>query len=212
MTMTYGSLFDQIKSYLNRSDQDTLNQIPNFISQASDRICRDSENVGFQIYVTGALIATQYVIPKPVRWRRNLTFSIGTGNGYNTREQLLLRRYEFIRDYWPDPTQTATPKFYGDYGYSNLIIAPVPDLPYPFEWSYLELPEPLGPTVSTNWLTNYAPDVLLIASLVEAMPYLKNSEKIPEWNQFYLQRIASLNKQDIQRKSDRGGSGVENEG
>lgn len=203
MSMTYTSLVAQITSYLNRTDADTIAQIPNFISQAEQRICRESENVGFEIYVTGSFTSSVSVLQKPGRWRRNLTFNIGTGTDYNTRQQLLLRGYEYLRNYWPDDTQTGTPLFYGDYGYNNLLFAPTPDVAYPFEFAYLELPEPLSTTVSTNWLTDYAPDVLLLASLLEAMPYLKNSEKIPEWSTLYQERIMGLNKQDTERVTDR---------
>jgi len=77
MTMTYNSLFAQIRNYLQRSDAETLAQIPNFISQAEQRICRESKNIGLEQVVTSAFIATDSVIAKPARWRRSISMNFG---------------------------------------------------------------------------------------------------------------------------------------
>jgi hypothetical protein len=201
--MTYNSLVNQVMDYLIRTDIDTLNEVPNFIYQAEQRICRESKSIGLEVYVTGSFISNSPVLAKPARWRRSLTLNFGTGVGNNTVNQITLRSYEFVRNYWPNPTQTGQPKFYSDYGYDHLLIAPTPDQDYPFEYGYLQLPEPLSPSVQTNWLTNNAPDVLLYATLLEAVPFLQNDERIPVWQSMYDKGIASLNTQDDQRQLDR---------
>lgn len=201
--MTYNSLVSQTLDYLDRTDADTANAIPNFIYQAEQRIARESKNIGFVQYVTGNFTIATSVYPKPARWRRNISFNYGTGTGNNTRTPIYLQTYEYLRNYWPDPTLTAPPLFYADYGYPTFLIAPTPDQTYPFEYSYLELPEPLSSSNQTNWLTNYAPDVLLYATLLEAIPFLKNDERVPVWQDKYSTAIASLNSQDDQRVVDR---------
>lgn len=203
MVMTYNSLVTEIKSYLNRSDIDVINNIPNFIYQAEQKLCRDSVNIGFEQYVVGNFIQSQSVYPKPGRWRRNITFNYGTGAGNNTRNQVYLRKYEYVRAYWPDSTLVGLPQYYCDYGFNNFLIAPTPDSTYPFEYSYLELPQPLSINNQTNWLTNYAPDVLLFACLLQATPFLKDDERIPMWKEVYKDGVDSINGQDRQRIFDR---------
>lgn len=203
MVMTYNSLVSQILDYLDRDDADTTAEVPNFIYQAEQRIARESKNIGFVQYVTSNFTPGVWVYPKPARWRRNITFNYGTGTGNNVRNPVVLRSYEFLRNYWPDPTQTSAPLFYSEYGYSNFLIAPTPDQAYPFEYGYLELPEPITPSNQTNWLTNYVPDVLLYATLLEAIPFLKNDERVPVWEAKYATAISSLNAQDDQRVLDR---------
>jgi hypothetical protein len=203
MTMTYNSLVLQIESYLNRNDADTIAQIPNFIYQAEQRICRESKNVGLVVYVTSAFLPGNSVISKPGRWRRTLTFNYGTGALFNTRNQLYLRSYEYLRAYSPDSTLTGKPLYYSDYGYTHWLVAPTPDIDYPFEIGYLELPEPLSIAVQTNWLTNYAPDLLLYGCLLEAIPFLKNDERIPVWQNLYDRALASVENQDTLRLEDR---------
>lgn len=201
--MTYNSLVNQILDYLNRTDADTTSEIPNFIYQAEQRICRESKNIGLEQYVQGAFTVGVNVMAKPGRWRRSIAFNFGSGTGNNTVNQITLRSYDFVRNYWPDATQMGPPKFYSEYGFEHFLVLPTPDQAYPFEFSYLELLEPLSPSVQTNWLTNYAPDVLLYASLLEATPFLKNTELIPTWERLYERGLASLNVQDDQRYVDR---------
>jgi hypothetical protein len=204
MTMTYNSLVTEILSYLDRDDESVVDNVPNFISQAEQRIARESKNIGFVKYVTGAFTRSINTYPKPGRWRRNVSFNCGSGDNYQTRNQVFLKLYEYIRMYTTDPvTEVGLPEYYADYNYSSFIVAPTPDQAYPFEYSYLELPEPLSLANQTNWLTNYAPDVLLYASLLEAIPFLKDDERIPIWESKYMQGLNSLNAQDDQRLADR---------
>lgn len=201
--MTYNSLVAQIEEYLNRLDAETLAQIPNFISQAEQRICREAENIGTESYVVGNFIAGTSVYPKPGRWRRTLAINFGSGDGFNNRNPIFDRSYDYVRRYWPNDTVQGVPQFYADYGYSNWLFAPTPDDNYPFEVSYLELPEQLTPSNQTNWITDYAPDVLLYASLLEAMPFLKNDERIPVWQGYYQRGVNSLKTQNHSRLLDR---------
>jgi hypothetical protein len=93
--------------------------------------------------------------------------------------------------------------FYSDYGYDHLLVAPTPDQDYPFEFAFLQLPEPLSANVQTNWLTNNAPDVLLYATLLEATPFLQNDDRMPMWKEMYTRGLDSLNIQDDMRVKDR---------
>ena len=207
MSMTYNSLTAQVLNYLDRTDTSTTAQVPYFIYQAEQRICRECKTIGLEQYVVGTFIPGTSVYPKPARWRRSIAMNVGNGTNFNTRNSVEIRDYDYIRSYTSDPTtQLGLPKFYGDYGYSNILVGPTPDSAYPFEWAYIELPQPISATNQMNWLTNYAPDALLYATLLEAIPYLKNDERIPVWQQMYDRALASLNAQDADRTVDRGQS------
>ena len=119
------------------------------------------------------------------------------------RKFLFTRGYEYLRSYWPDSTQTGTPQFYGDYDYSHWLIVPSPDAEYPFEVLYYELPPLLSDEVQTNWITEYAPELLLYASLLEATPFLKNDERIQVWQTMYDRAAAMLNGEDLKKILDR---------
>jgi hypothetical protein len=93
--------------------------------------------------------------------------------------------------------------FYADYNSSNWLFAPSPDAAYPFEILYYELPPLLDDVVQSNWLTEYAPQLLLYGTLLEATPCLKNDERIQVWQAMYDRSAAMLNGEDLAKVLDR---------
>jgi hypothetical protein len=153
--------------------------------------------------VSGTLNAGQSVYAKPDRWRDTVSVNIGTGPTNSRRKTLFTRDYEYMRSYWPDEAETAQPVFYGDYDFTHWLFSPTPDAAYPFEILYYELPPLLDDVNQTNWLTEYAPQLLLYGTLVEATPFLKNDERIGTWQQYYDRAAAMLNGEDLAKILDR---------
>ena len=207
-TMTFTTLQQDVRRYLERgttyaSDPVVFEQIPRLINLAERRIARELKVQGFINVVSGTLQSGVAVYSKPDRWRDTVSINIGTGANNNTRKVLLSRVYEYLLSYWPDRTATAQPIFYSDYDYTHWLIAPTPNADYPFEVLYYELPPLLDDAVQTNWLTDYAPQLLLYGTLLEATPFLKNDERIPVWQNMYDRAAAMLNGEDLAKILDR---------
>lgn len=201
--MTYASLVSEVTSYLNNTNAATVARIPDFIYQAQQKLAMACKTVGIENYVVSKFITGTSVYQKPAGWRRSLSINFGTGVNNNVRNVLFERKYDYLRVYWPDSTVVNLPKFYSDYGYSNFLVAPTPDDDYPFEFSYLELPQPITENIQTNWWTNYAPQVLLNAVLLEAMYFLQDDERIQVFKAVYDEGVQLINDQDTQRLLDR---------
>jgi hypothetical protein len=146
------------------------------------------------------LVTGQAVVDKPARWHKTVSMNVTVGG---VRQPVFLRKYEYLREYWPNPTQTDPPKFYADYDYTHWLIAPTPDDDYAFEVLYYERIQPLDSSNQTNWFTIYAPQALLYGTLLQAMPFLKNDERIPMWQAQYDKIMQVLKAEDIQRMGDR---------
>ena len=207
-TMTFTTLQEDVRRYLERgstlaSDPVVYEQIPRLINLAERRIARELKIQGFINIVTGTLQAGVSVYPKPDRWRDTVSINIGTGDQNNTRKVLFTRAYEYLISYWPDRSARDRPVFYGDYDYTHWLITPTPDADYPFEVLYYELPPLLDDVVQTNWLTEYAPQLLLYGTLLEATPFLKNDERISVWQNMYDRAAAMLNGEDLAKILDR---------
>ena len=207
-TTTFTTLQQDIRRYLERgftlaSDQLVYEQIPRLINLAERRIARELKVQGLINVITSTMVPGLAVYPKPDRWRTTVSFNFGTGAQGNEYNQLFPRSYEYIRSYWPDRTQTEAPQFYADYDYNNWIVEPTPDAAYPFEVLVYQLLPLLDDASQTNWLTEYAPQVLLYASLLEATPFLKNDERIPIWQQMYDRSAQALNGEDLSKILDR---------
>jgi len=201
--LTYQTLYNTILAYLERQDQDVKDNIPVFIALAQKRIAKDSKTLGLEVYISGNFTPGNPVLVKPGRWKNTRTFNYGTGSGFNFRNQLYLRSYEYCREYWPDDTQTGPPKYFSDYGYSNWLIVPTPDLAYPFEVAYFEFPQSVDQNNQTNWITDNAPELLIYACLLEAMPFVKDDPRVQVWKQYYTDALLAFNKEDVQRLTDR---------
>ena len=204
--MTFTSLQEDVRRYLERggaTDPIVYDQIPRLITLAERRIARELKIQGFQTVVNTTLQAGLAVYPKPDRWRDTISMNVGTGANYNTHSPVFTRSYEYVRSYWPNETETGTPIFYADYNYSNWIFAPTPDANYPLEVLYYELPPLLDDTNQTNWLTEFAPNILLYGVLVEATPFVKDDERVQLWQSYYDRALAAINGEDIQKIMDR---------
>ena len=198
--MTYDSLVADISSYLERTDQATLEKIPTFIMLAEQVIAAEIKFLGNLTPMTSTMVANQAVIDKPARWHKTVSMNVTVGG---VRQPVFLRKYEYLREYWPDPTDTGAPRYYADYDYTHWLIAPTPDVAYNFEVLYYERIQPLDSSNQTNWFTIYAPQALLYGTLLQAMPFLKNDERIPMWQAQYDKIMQVLKAEDIQRMGDR---------
>ena len=208
--MTFTSLKRDVVRYLERgyseiTDPTVYEQIPSLINLAERKIARELKIQGFQVAITSTMTAGQSVYAKPDRWRDTISINVGTGTNNNMRVPVFGRSYEYIRGYWPDETAVDQPEFYADYDYQHWIVAPTPDQNYPFEVIYYELPALLDDDTQENWLTQYAPQLLLYGTLLEATPFLKNDDRIGVWQNFYDRAMQGLTTEDQQKIVDRSG-------
>lgn len=197
--MTYTSLVEDIKAYSERgSDSAFVAQIPRFIMYAENRLATEVRVLGYQRYVNGTLSGN--TLQKPSRWRETISLNL-TVNG--ERVFLKERSYDYCRVYAPDPNVLGVPRYYANYDYEHFFIAPTPNQTYSFELAYYERPEPLSDSQQTSWTTEYAPQLLLYASLLEAAPFIKNADQVQQWQGFYQQALAQLMQEAARRQSAR---------
>lgn len=198
--MTYDSLVENIQSYLNRTDTATIEKIPLFIMLAEQIIASQIKFLGNLTVNESTMTASTSVIDKPVRWHKTVSMNITVAG---VKQPVLLRKYEYLREYWPDDTEEGLPKFYADYDYTHWLVAPTPDDDYTFEVLYYERVQPLDSTNQTNWFTIYAPQALLYGALLQAMPFIKNDERVALWQQQYDMIMQTLTAEDRLRVADR---------
>lgn len=200
-TMTFNTLQDDLRRYLERgftadSDPYVYAQLPRLINLAERRIASELKVQGFIRAVNTTIPANTAVLRKPDRWRDTISIhSVGT--------PLFARSYEYLRGYWPDETATGAPEFYADYDYNHWLFVPTPAVNTSVQILYYEQPQFLDDANQTNWITEYAPNVLLYASLLEATPFLKNDDRVQLWQNTYDRAAQALAGQDIKKITDR---------
>lgn len=204
--MTYTSLLAELKRYLERGDdEDTtvVAELPHLISNSERSLADKLKIQGYQNTVVNTMAAGTSVYAKPDGWRRTISINFGSGTNHNTRNPLLARSYEYIRSYWPNDTEVGLPLFYADYDYQHFLVGPTPADAYPFELLYWQLPDLLSDANQTNWLTQYAPFLLLYEVLMASGPFLKNDSRIGTWKLLRDEQLAAITSEDLQRVVDR---------
>lgn len=199
--MTFTSLQEDMRRYLERgftaeSDPIVFEQLPRLINMAERRISRELKLQGFIRAVNTPLVPGQATYQKPDRWRDTISMRVAG-------VPIFTRSYEYLRNYWPDEAQTGTPLYYADYDYQHWLFAPTPAAAAELEVMYYEMPALLDEGNQTNWLTEYAPNLILYGALLEATTYVKNDERIPTWQAAYDRAAQVFNGEDMQKIMDR---------
>lgn len=200
VVMTYDSLVLDVQQYLERIDAATLAKIPLFIMLCEQKLAADIKFLGNLTVNASTMTVGANIIDKPARWRKTVSMNITVAG---ERQPVLLRKYEYLREYWPNATTTEVPKYYCDYDYTHWLVAPTPALAYEFEVLYYERAQPLDSSNQTNWFTQYSPQAMLYGTLLQAMPYLKNDARLPMWKAEYDEIVRVLKGEDLTRIGDR---------
>ena len=197
--MTYDSLTSMVLQYLERQDTAVVNAIPTFISLAEFEIAQEIKTLGQLQVAESNMTMDNALLQKPARWRKTVSMSI-TVDG--KKQPVYLRKYEYLKNYWPDDTQTDVPLYYADTDWDHWYLAPTPALAYPMEVLFYERISPLSSVNQTNWLTQNAPNAMLFGTLLQAMPFLKNDQR-QIFQQKYTEALQALKKEDVDRVGDR---------
>lgn len=201
--MTFQSLLDDASKYLERggvSDHEVRSQIPALINTCERRIARDMKVEGLQATVVTTMKAGVSVYAKPDRWRDTISINFGIGP---QRTPLFTRSYEYIRNYWPNESATGIPRFYGDYDDTHWLIAPTPSVDYPMEILYHQMEQLLDQNNQTNWITKYAPNLLLYGTLSELALFTRAYDQVAIWDGKYKESLAAINGEDTRKMADR---------
>ena len=159
-------------------------QLNTFITQAEQRIFNTVQFPSLRRNVTGFTSTNNKYLACPADFLAAYSMAVIDASG--NYEYLLNKDVNFIRQAYPQPTDTATPKYYALFGpsYSNsdelsFILGPTPDAVYNVELHYFFYPESI--TVAPDghtWLGDNLDSVLLYGSLVEAYTFMKGEADI----------------------------------
>jgi hypothetical protein len=151
-----------------------------FIQQAEQRIYNTIQFPSLRKNVTGSTSSSNKYLSCPTDFLSVYSMAVfPTGGEYI---YLLNKDVNFIREAYPQPTDTATPKYYALFGPQSaneaeltFILGPTPDASYNVELHYFYYPQSIV-TAGTSWLGDNFDTVLLYGTLVEAYTYMKGEQ------------------------------------
>jgi len=193
--MNYAELSAAIQAYTENTETDFVANIPVFVEQAEQRIYNSMQFPSIRKNVTGSTSSGNKYLGCPNDFLA--VYSIAVIDATGSYEYLLNKDVNFIRQAYPQPTDTAIPRYYALFGAQSndvneltFILGPTPDATYGVELHYYYYPESIV-TASTTWLGDNFDSVLLYASLVEAYTYMKGEQDMMAlYNQKFMEALA----------------------
>jgi hypothetical protein len=166
-------------------------QINTFITQAEQRIYNSVQFPSLRKNVTGTITVNNKYLACPDDFLASYSLAIYPYGG-GSYTFLLNKDVNFMREAYPSPTDTGTPKYYALFGPTTtnavppaitneltFILGPTPDAAYSAELHYYYYPESITTVAGgQTWLGDNFDTVLLYGSLVEAYTFMKGEADI----------------------------------
>ena len=194
--MNYTQLSAAIQAYTENTEADFVANIPVFVTQAEQRIFNSVQFPSLRQNVTGVTTTNNKYLQCPLDFLA--VYSLAIINASGEYEYLLNKDVNFIRQAYPQPTDTGIPRYYALFGPRSdnaaeltFILGPTPDAAYGAELHYFFYPPSITVAPFTSWLGDNFDTVLLYASLVEAYTYMKGeADMMALYNQKFMEALA----------------------
>ena len=153
-----------------------------FIEQAEQKIYNTVQLPALRKNSTATLTTGNKYLSCPSDFLSVFSLAVILANGEYV--YLLDKDVNFIREAYPNPTATGTPKFYAIFGPQttfpnelSLLLGPTPNSAYGVELHYFYYPQSIV-TAGTSWLGDNFDSALLNGTLMEAITYMKGEPDI----------------------------------
>ena len=185
--MNYTELKTNIKNICENSFTD--DELAMFTEQAEQKIYNTVQIPALRKNETGNVSTGNSYLTLPPNFLYIFSLAVITTEGY---KYLLNKDVNFIREAYPFPAVTGTPRSYAIFDTNTLIVGPTPDSNYSVELHYGYYPESIV-TAGTTWLGDEFDSALLNGALIEAIRFIKGeADMIALYEKMYLQAITLL--------------------
>ena len=197
--MNYSALVSAVSSYTENTFPTTNMNV--FITQAEKRIYNAVQIPALRKNVTGITTASNKYLACPDDFLSSYSLAAisPTTGAYS---YLLNKDVNFIREAYPTPTSTGSPKYYALFGPAvassvittelTFLLGPTPNAAYSMELHYYYYPETIV-TATNTWLSDNYDPVLLYGTLVEAYTYMKGEQDmITLYNTKFAEALTQL--------------------
>ena len=175
----------------------TADEYAMFTKQTEQRVYNTVQLANLRKNVVGTITSGNKYLSCPDDFLS--TYSIAVFSGTGPYSYLINKDVNFIREAYPTPTDSGTPKYYAIFGPQSanvtelsFILGPTPDATYSAELHYYYYPESIV-TAGTSWLGDNFDSVLLNGALVEAIRFMKGEPDLVKlYQDMYVQSVTLL--------------------
>ena len=178
--MLYSELCTAIQDYVENSFSST--QLATFVQETEQRIYNSIQLPELRKNVQGIASVNNKYLACPNDFLA--VYSMAVIDSLGVYAYLLNKDVNFIREAYPNPSSTGTPKYYAIFGPRSdntkeltFILGPTPNIQYDIELHYFYYPESIV-TAGSTWLGDNFDSTLLYGAILEAYTFLKGEADI----------------------------------
>ena len=187
--MTYSQLTANIQDICETTF--TSDQLAVFVQQTEQFIYNTVQLPALRKNVTGTVTTGNKYLAVPSDYL--YTYSLAVINSDGSYDYLLDKDVNFIREAYPTPTSTGTPKHYANFNDSTFILGPTPSADLSVELHYGYYPESIVTASTLPWLGENFDSALLNGSLVEAIRFMKGEpDMVAMYDKMFGQSLTLL--------------------
>ena len=211
----YSNLVTDIRNYTEvDSNVLTAALINRFIEDAEFKILREVPIDAYKKQSTGNLVTGQNTINVPAKTLFVKGVQVYDSTSASTGANTYLEKKDetYLQEYVPstESAKRGKPKYYAMFGGATgttdttsgrLFLAPAPDTTYVFKIHYEAIPNSLVTDTSGTYISQYFPNGLLYACLVEAYGFLKGPmDMLTLYEQKYKQEVQKFAAEQLGRR------------
>ena len=175
--------YSSLKTAVEDSTENTFSatDFANLTKLAEQRIYNSVQLPALRKNVTGTLTSGNQYLSAPTDFLSVFSLAVISSGEYSF---LLNKDVNFIRESFPNPSTTGTPKYYALFGPDSanpdeltFILGPTPSANLSAELHYFYYPESIV-TAGTSWLGDNFDSALFNAVMVEAARFMKQEQDI----------------------------------
>ena len=212
---TYDNLVTDIRNYTEVDSNVLTAAIVNrIIEDAEFKILRDVPIDAYKKQSIGNLITGQNTVNVPAKtlFVKGVQVYDSTSASTGNNRWLEKKDESYLQEYVPSTETSARgqPKYYAMFGGATgvsdttsgrLFLAPAPDTTYVFRIHYEAIPDGLSSSNTTTYISQYFPNGLLYACLVEAYGFLKGPmDMLTLYEQKYKQEVQKFAAEQLGRR------------
>ena len=185
--MNYAQLVENIQTICETTFESA--ELAMFTQQAEQKIYATVELPALRKNQTGSMTSGNKYLAMPTGMLYVYSLAVIDDSTYY---YLLNKDVNFVREAYPNPTDTGIPKHYAIFDQNTFILGPTPNDNYAVELHYGYYPESIV-TAGTTWLGDEFDSALLNGALIEAIRFMKGEpDIIANYEKLYVQAIALL--------------------
>ena len=212
---TYDNLVTDIRNYTEVDSNVLSAAICNrIIEDAEFKILRDVPLDAYKKQSTGNLVTGQNTINVPAKtlFVKGVQVYDSTSAATGSNTYLEKKDETYLQEYVPstESAKRGKPKYYAMFGGATgttdttsgrLFLAPAPDSTYVFKIHYEAIPDGLSSSNTTTYVSQYFPNGLLYACLVEAYGFLKGPiDMLTLYENKYKQEVEKFAAEQLGRR------------